>query len=239
MIKNKFPAVVFLLLFLHVPPIFAAEYPLDLKQDFINFIKLNGGIQQARQAAFEKTRTLRKQCFRCHGEKGISPDYTRDDISSLSSINLVQQHFNTPNLAAQQALYLVQQLTMFINKERNSSVMHKKSRDLSQSEIFNLALYFSGQEAKKSTPVTKYNEEKIAKGKLLYLDRCQFCHGKEAAGQGIYARLAGLNYFYLMENIKQFRDKKSNRKHSGMTAITKDLSDEEIMQIAQFLSTHN
>ncbi len=219
---------------------FAAEYPLQLKNDFINFIDNQGGLEQAQQSALHNTAELRTQCFNCHGEKGISPDYTSNSnkITANSKIYVGQQ-FNTPNLAAQQALYLIQQLTEFMSNKRKNSVMHKISIKLSQEEIFLLALYFSVQPAKVNAEPKQGSLDKIAAGKKIYLDRCQFCHGGDAAGQGIYARLAGLNYYYLFDNIQQFRDKKTQRKHAGMTAITKGLSNSDITQLALFLSTHN
>jgi len=229
-----------LILFLSIMPsqIFAAEYPLQLKNDFINFIDSKGGLEQAQQFARWETTELRSQCFHCHGETGISPDYTSQNLTSSTKLYFDQQ-FNTPNLAAQQPLYLIQQLTDFMSNKRKNSTMHKLSIKLSQEEVFLLALYFSAQPAKVNTTLQKSNLDKIALGKKTYLDRCQFCHGANAAGQGVYARLAGLNYYYLFDNIQLFRDKKSQRSHAGMTAITKGLSNSDIIQLALFLSTHN
>ena len=217
---------------------FSAEYPLQLKNDFISFIDSKGGLERAQQLARWETTELRTQCFHCHGEKGISPDYTSQKLTSSSKLYFDQQ-FNTPNLAAQQPLYLIQQLTDFMSNKRKNSAMHKMSITLSQEEVFLLALYFSAQPAIVNATPAKSNLDKIALGKKTYLDRCQFCHGTDAAGQGIYARLAGLNYYYLFENIQLFRDKKSQRSHAGMTAITRGLSNSDITQLALFLSTHN
>ncbi|MBG9387803.1 c-type cytochrome [Caenimonas aquaedulcis] len=65
---------------------------------------------------------------------------------------------------------------------------------------------------------------------------CTACHGKEgrAAPDGYYPRLAGKPAGYLYNQLVNFRD---NRRHYGlMTRLIDPLSDEYLMEIAQYFA---
>lgn len=220
MVKSiRFVALIVVLVF--VTPLYAEEYPLELAESFVKYIEDQGGLERARENAAKKTTKLRERCMLCHTPEKITDRLPR------------------PYLSAQQPLYLIQQLTNFSSAMRVSLVMHSMTNHLTQEDIFNLALYFSGKPPVVTSLGLNMDPNVIENGKRLFLDRCQHCHGQDARGQGIYARLAGQHPGYLRKNLIRFRDSESARTDVGMTSITNGLTDKQIDEIALYLSTLN
>lgn len=76
----------------------------------------------------------------------------------------------------------------------------------------------------------------VSAGKIKYEATCAACHG--AAGVSIapiYPNLAGQKEQYSVAQLKAFRD--GSRKNDIMAPLTKGLSDADIANIANFLST--
>lgn len=71
-----------------------------------------------------------KRCGDCHGAAGISPEGT-----------------SYPNLAGQKLSYLRQTLAAYRDKTRQHPLMTEIAKDLSDSEIANLAAYFASLSA--------------------------------------------------------------------------------------------
>lgn len=67
-----------------------------------------------------------KRCGDCHGATGISPQGT-----------------SYPNLAGQKPAYLSQALVAYRDKTRQHPLMTGMAKDLSDSDIANLAAYFA------------------------------------------------------------------------------------------------
>lgn len=181
------------------------------------YIESKGGFAEAQGAARAASGELIIKCSACHNKDGNS---TQGD---------------KPNLAAQQPLYLLTQLENFRTEARKNLTMHAMVKDLRPEEAVLAALYFS------SFPLPKRfwleDDPSLAKGKDLFLKRCQHCHGAEALGLAAVPRLAGQQKVYLMTNLKRFRDGSPERKHTGMSSITADLADTEIEALAQYLTS--
>lgn len=71
-------------------------------------------------------KNLAVRCSACHGVAGISANPT------------------WPNLAGQKGPYLVSQIKAFRDGKRDSALMAPMVKDLSDSDIGNIAAYFSG-----------------------------------------------------------------------------------------------
>jgi cytochrome c553 len=151
-------------------------------------------------------------CFGCHGDKGRSgnPQW--------------------PNLAAQQSVYIVNQLNAFKSGGRVNPVMQALASKLSKEDINNYGAYFAVQQAGKagSDPAL------AAKGK----DKatvCLGCHGTSGEGNGEFPRLAGQHPGYLSKQLADF--KKGSRKNDAMQAIVGNLSEEDIEALAAFFGS--
>ena len=74
-----------------------------------------------------------------------------------------------------------------------------------------------------------------ATGKDLAKAKCQVCHGIDGIAKiPIAPHLAGESQIYIETQLKAFRTGK--REHEMMSVIAKDLSDEDIVNLAQWYS---
>lgn len=162
-------------------------------------------------------------CNQCHGEDGNS---TKPEV---------------PNLAAQNPVYLLNQIEKFSDGRRKNFVMNALSKNFSQDDKENLAIFYASM--KVTTTIT--NLQLANKGQSIYVKQCGSCHGKRGAGKSDYARLAGQKTHYVEMTLRGFRDnlknssKQANRKSNLMELITKDLSDDDIKALAAYVAQLN
>jgi cytochrome c553 len=155
---------------------------------------------------------LASKCIACHGQKGIS---LNDEW---------------PNLAGQKKGYLIKEITAFRNGTRNNLLMSPIVKNLSDSEIFALAEYFSN----------KINTTKLANGKQNIKGkhvraRCISCHGMTGfTVNDLWPNLAGQKRIYLQNQLFAFKNGK--RKSPIMEVIAKELSKQQIINVAEYFS---
>ncbi len=151
-------------------------------------------------------------CMGCHGPKGKS--------SSAQ----------WPNLAAQQGLYLVNQLKAFKAGTRHNPMMQPMAANLSEDDINNLAAYYSSQPA-----VSAGSDATLAKAGQPKAAMCLGCHGSSAEGNGQFPRLAGQHPNYLVKQLSNFKE--GERKNGHMQAIAGTLSDEDMKALAAYFGS--
>lgn len=164
-------------------------------------------------------------CSYCHGPDGnsIQPDI--------------------PNLAGQNAVYLLDQINKFSDKRRKNYVMNSLAKNLTQEDKVNLAVFFASQTVK---PVPA-DQQLAAQGKQVYSNVCRNCHGAEGLGDVNFPRLAGQRSDYVKLTLMRFKEntntykkvkqEANQRRNSVMESIVKRLSDEQIEAVAAYVST--
>ena len=159
-------------------------------------------------------------CNQCHGEDGNS---TKPGV---------------PNLAAQNPVYLLNQIEKFTDGRRKNFVINALSKNFSRDDKENLAIFYASMKVNPE----KTNEKLAKKGQSLYIKQCSSCHGNQGAGKSNYARLAGQKTHYVEMTLRSFRD---NQKNSGMQAnrnsnlmelIAKELSNDDIKALAAYVA---
>lgn len=153
-------------------------------------------------------------CSYCHGVDGNSeqPDY--------------------PNLAGQNATYLLEQIEKFADGRRKKPVMNALSETFSQDEKMLLAVYFAVSPLKPAN-----GDPAIAElGAPLYQNRCVACHGPDGRGEKGFARLAGQKPDYVKKTLKGFRDGSDKRQNPLMRAVAGSLSDMQIEALAAYVA---
>ncbi|HEX7044711.1 MAG TPA: c-type cytochrome [Burkholderiales bacterium] len=153
-------------------------------------------------------------CVRCHGEDGVS------------RMPLV------PNLAGQNAYYLLEQIERFASGERNDHIMTPLARQLAPDDRALLAFYYASQRPRPHAIEATLKE----RGEARYRQVCVACHGSDARGGERYARLASQHPEYLRRRLYQFQAR-TDGEGSVMTGIARTLSDEDISVIAAYLAS--
>jgi cytochrome c553 len=151
-------------------------------------------------------------CFVCHGDKGKSDDP------------------QWPSLAAQQSVYIVNQLNAFKSGKRINHVMQAQTSKLTTEDINNYGAYFAVQQAAKvggDLALVKQGKDKATV--------CLSCHGSSGEGNGEFPRLAGQHPDYLVKQLTDYKN--GSRKNDAMQAIAGNLSEEEIKALAAFFGT--
>ena len=172
---------------------------------------------------------VRTSCYMCHSTEGNNPD--------LAFI---------PRLAAQNAVYIKEQLKAFQDGSRTDPpatiYMWPITQSLSDQQIDQVADWFSAQTA----PAPFATGSRTEAGKSLYtggnlkegVAACASCHGAQAVGNTIFPRLAGQNAQYLKAQLLYFRAGVRNDKNADiMKNVAAHMSDEEMTAVAEYLST--
>lgn len=142
-------------------------------------------------------KSLYPVCTACHGPTGLG-----------------NQAMNAPKLAGQEPWYIVKQMQLFQNDARGSApgdmhgmqmaAMAKGPQLAGDEALQNLAAYIGTFKNEKPAPTVSGD---VAAGKALYAP-CAACHGQQAEGIEAMAgpRLAGQNDWYMVNQLKKFRD---------------------------------
>lgn len=169
------------------------------------------------QAAVQRGQRDAAVCRHCHGVGGnsVMPD--------------------VPNLASQNAAYLLEQMNKFVQGTRKSSdFMTGLIKALSPEERIDIALFLSRQ------PVTRKTADMNAQGaagRQLYAKLCIGCHGAAGSGTQKIPRLAGQQVKYLEDSLKRYRAGSGERIDPMMASYTRNLKDADIRSLAAYLST--
>jgi cytochrome c553 len=168
-------------------------------------------------------------CASCHGQGGesISPAF--------------------PKIGGQSTEYLETQLKAFRDRTRADPMaqayMWGMTSQLGDGMIKQLAIYYGSQKP----PHAKAADPKlVSAGKTIYeggipaakVQACIACHGKDAAGNGAFPRLAGQHAEYLVKQLVLF---KGSLREGGNAVIMHNISTgmtfDQMQAVAAFLSS--
>jgi len=180
-------------------------------------------------------------CAGCHGEKALGMDV-----------------MESPRLANIGQIYLIKQLDDYAAGKRNDpgngAVMNDIAKALSEQDRLDVAAYLDTLEyatEPSDLKALKAEGHKIGslvdgksimtKGIKPLVPACQDCHGLSGRAQNVPA-IHQQKYIYLVNQLKRYRDgtranDKKIYKDGIMRGIAKKLSDENIEDIAAYLST--
>lgn len=156
-------------------------------------------------------------CIVCHGIGGNATDPA------------------IPSLAGQPAQAIAMQLFMFREGNRKNPQMSPMASSLSNTDMNELAAYFSRQ--KPASPSHRTTPENAADGRrLAEQHHCVQCHGPALLGLQHIPRLAGQQPDYLKTQLRGFKARTRADFDGTMTSATQLLSEKDIDVLADYLS---
>lgn len=166
----------------------------------------------------EAGRAKAQACAACHGADG----------------NSVVGQF--PNLAGQSWRYIYIQLKDFKEGRRSDPSMSAMAAPLSRQDMIDIANFYAAQKAKPST--FKADEHKVKLGKAKTdADLCTMCHLGGFSGQNEIPRVAGQQYDYIVKQMQDFKARRRTNDAGNMTSVAQGLSEEDIENIAHFITS--
>jgi len=159
-------------------------------------------------------------CVACHGPQGNStnPAY--------------------PQLAGQTARYLYLQLRDFKEGRRSDPAMSPMATPLSKEDMQDLSDYFAAQTPTAST--YKVDTARVAAGRSKSEEvLCTMCHLGGFAGQNEIPRVAGQQYAYIVKQLEDFRARRRTNDAGSMTSVSRNLSDDDIRNLANYITGLN
>ena len=156
-------------------------------------------------------------CAACHGEGGNSTNPA------------------VPSIAGQPAKFLSTALYMFREGYRKDPQMTPMAAQLSNTDLNELAAYFSKQAA--APPKHRASAENAKAGpELAKKFNCTQCHGPRLLGQEQMPRLAGQQYEYLLAQLRAFKAGKRGELDGNMTAAAQALSEKDIDTLVDYIA---
>jgi cytochrome c553 len=166
----------------------------------------------------EAGRVKSEPCAACHGADG----------------NSVAGTF--PNLAGQTWRYIYIQLKDFKEGRRSNPIMSPMAIPLSKQDMIDIANYFAAQTAKPSS--FKADAAKIRKGKAKADETlCAMCHLGGFSGQNEIPKVAGQQYEYIVEQLRNFKARTRTNDAGNMTSVAQTLSEADIENLAHYITS--
>ena len=150
-----------------------------------------------------------------------------------------------PRLAGQNADYMNHALSMFKAATRASPIMQPIARDLSDTQIRQLADYFSSQRAPRLATAVSTATGSVLAGQQLAekgaanVGACFSCHGAQGKGSGArFPAIAGQPAQFLVDRLHEFQARARAKvpQPGTMTAVAATLDESQIQAAAAFLS---
>jgi len=157
-------------------------------------------------------------CAACHGADG----------NSASGM--------FPNLAGQTWRYLYVQLKDFKEGRRSNPLMSPMAASLSREDMINIANFYAAQPLKPSA--FKADEGKVKLGKAKADETlCTMCHLGGFLGQNEIPRVAGQQYDYIVQQLKDFKARNRTNDAGNMTSVGQTLSEADIENLGHYLTS--
>jgi len=147
-----------------------------------------------------------------------------------------------PKLAGQPSGYIARQLAAFKAETRKDDTMKGMVAALSEQDMLDLDAYFSEQTPTVNA-ISKDQEAAAMTGAEIYragvakfsIPACMACHGPNGKGVApTFPRLAGQHASYIEKQLRTFKD--GTRSDPMMTGITESLTDQQIKDLALYIS---
>ena len=141
-----------------------------------------------------------------------------------------------PSLGGQPAYYLTIQLFMFRERLRVVEPMNEMTRGLSDADLRGMADLIARLPAPPPAPDAP-DPGRIGRARaVIEQQRCNFCHGRDYAGEQNVPRLAGQREDYLVKALRDYKGNTRRGYDASMADVLYGVSEAEILDLAYFLA---
>jgi cytochrome c553 len=140
-----------------------------------------------------------------------------------------------PPLAAQQPLYIYYQLLQFREQRRVSEQMSPFAAKLTDVDMKDIAAYYSAQKPAGANRPPEDAASESGRG-VAAANHCGSCHMPDFSGQKHIPRIAGLQYDYLVRQLRGFKSGERPDIDGAMTEAAQPLSDQDITEVSRYLA---
>ena len=158
------------------------------------------------------------RCLACHGDNGQS---AKPEV---------------PSLGGQPAFYVTIQLFMFREKLRVVKLKNEVTQGLSNEDLRNLSDLIA--KLPPPQPAGDPSDASRMEGARAVIEqqRCNFCHNRDFSGEQNVPRLAGQREDYLVKALREYKSNTRRGYDASMADVLYPISDEQILDLAYFLS---
>ncbi len=172
----------------------------------------------AKGADIEAGKAKAQVCFACHGVNG----------NSTNSM--------FPVLAGQNARYIYLELRDYKEGARSNPMMSPMAAALSKTDMQDIAAFFESRK-----PVSIPFKADPARVKLGFAKSeevlCTMCHLGGLKGQNEIPRLTYQHYDYTLKQLTDFKAHTRTNDAGNMSAVSKTLTDDDIVNISHYISS--
>ncbi|MBS3799505.1 MAG: cytochrome c4 [Thioalkalivibrio sp.] len=148
-----------------------------------------------------------------------------------------------PKLAGQHPKYVTKQLQDYKSGRRENALMSGQVANLNEQDMRDLAAYYAEQEISPGTA----DETLVERGEEIYrggipsqnVAACMACHGPNGQGnpEAMFPAVASQHAQYIADQLRYFRSgERANDNGRMMRNIAKNLSDDDIEAVAQYMA---
>ncbi len=142
----------------------------------------------------------------------------------------------TPSLGAQPVFFLSIQMFMFREKIRVVPLMNQMMQGISNNDLNALAAAISKLPAPQPPAGAPDAARMDAARTLAEQNRCNICHGGNYAGGENVPRIAGQREDYLAKTLREYKSNTRRGYDAAMADVLHSVSDEQLGDLAYFLS---
>ncbi len=157
-------------------------------------------------------------CLSCHGEDGQS------------------NNMETPSLGAEPAAYVLIQLYLFREKQRQVEPMTQAMQGLSDDDLRRLSEVIAKLPAPKP-PAEPVDAARIERAwPLARKYHCIFCHNLDFSGHDNVPRLAAQREDYLLKALREYKANTRPGYDASMAEVVQPLNDAELVDLAYLIA---
>jgi cytochrome c553 len=156
-------------------------------------------------------------CAACHGPDGNSSNAAY------------------PSLAGQAPLYVYYQLLQFRDRRRVNELMSPQAASLKDADMKDIAAYYAAQKPLGTGRGADAARDEAGRAVAARM-HCGSCHMPDYSGQKHIPRVAGLEYEYLVRQLRGFRTGERPDIDGTMASAAQPLTDKDIEDIAWYLT---